>query len=258
MTGAIVLSGCAALRSGAGLVTLAVPDVCLATVAAAQPCYMTVPLPSDADGRTTLQAAETLTRLASRATAGACGPGWGRSADLTELARTMYTSVSVPMVFDADALNALAEHPRGLVAPGGCRILTPHPGEFDRLCGGKPAAGEARARRAVELAARHTIVVVLKGHRTLITDGVRTECNETGNPGMATGGAGDVLTGIITALLCQGLEGWEAARLGVHIHGLAGDHAARRYSQIAMTALDLVHCLGDAWREFQADDGAAG
>ncbi len=258
MTGAIVLSGLATLRSGAGLVTLAVPDVCLETVAAQQPCYMTVPLPCDADGRATLAATGTIELLANRATAGACGPGWGRSADLTQLARTAYTSLGLPMVFDADALNALAEHPQGLSSPGGCRVLTPHPGEFDRLCGVPRADGESRARRAVEMAARHAVVVVLKGHQTLITDGERTVRNETGNPGMATGGAGDVLTGMITALLCQGLDGWEAARLGVHVHGLAGDHAARHYTQVAMTALDIVHCLAQAWREFEDSDRATG
>ncbi len=155
------------------------------------------------------------------------------------------------MVFDADGLNGLSAHPAGLTVPGGCRVLTPHPGEFDRLCGGPPAEGQSRADLAVQMAARHGVVVVLKGHHTLVTDGQRTARNQTGNAGMATGGVGDVLTGVITALLCQGLGGWEAARLGVHIHGLAGDIAAQRYSQVAMTALDVVHCLPDAWRQFQ-------
>ena len=114
-----------------------------------------------------------------------------------------------------------------------------------------PQRAESRADLAVQMAARHGVVVVLKGHHTLVTDGQRTARNQTGNAGMATGGVGDVLTGVITALLCQGLGGWEAARLGVHIHGLAGDIAAQRYSQVAMTALDVVHCLPDAWRQFQ-------
>ena len=132
--------------------------------------------------------------------------------------------------------------------PGGPRVLTPHPGEFARLVG-KKLDGEARQQAAVELAAKCGVVILLKGHRTLITDGKRQAINTTGNPGMATGGSGDVLTGLITALLCQHLEPFDAARLGAHLHGLAGDLAAKEKGEVSLIARDLVEFLPEAFRE---------
>ncbi|MFW6171313.1 MAG: NAD(P)H-hydrate dehydratase, partial [Planctomycetota bacterium] len=167
--------------------------------------------------------------------------------DLDRVVRRIYLEVRLPMVCDADALNALSRDPDGVPMSAGPRILTPHPGEFDRLTGAK--AGGDREQLAIELAASRQAVVVLKGHRTLITDGKRWQRNETGNPGMATAGAGDVLTGVITALLCQGLSPWDAARLGAHVHGLAGDCAAKRLSMVSMTAGDIVHALPEAWQQ---------
>lgn len=249
MTGAIALAGVAALRGGAGLVTLAVPDCCLEVVAGFEPCYMTVPVPCDQAGRFSAAAFDALPPLLARATAAAIGPGLGRSDSLTRGVRACYASLASPLVVDADALNALAAHPDGLAGPGGPRIITPHPGEWDRLC---PTAGrttQEREERAIEVAARLQIVVVLKGHRTLITDGTRSAHNQTGNPGMATGGVGDVLTGLITALLCQGLGPWEAARLAVHVHGLAGDLAARQLTEVAMVASDLLRVLPAAFAQ---------
>ncbi len=158
-------------------------------------------------------------------------------------------TVTQPMVVDADALNALAAHPDGLSQPGGPRIVTPHPGEFDRLCPLVQPTGEQREDRARALAREHELIVVLKGRRTLVTDGRQAWHNQTGNPGMATGGSGDVLTGVVTALLCQGLDPWDAARLGVHVHGRAGDLAAVGQSMVAMTALDIVAALPAAWSE---------
>jgi NAD(P)H-hydrate epimerase len=248
MSGAIALAGMAALRSGAGLVTLGVPDPCLETVAAWEPCCMTVPLPSDAAGRFAASAAPRLLELAERATAVGCGPGWGQHPGLVSLARTLYTSLRQPLVVDADALNALAQSPDALGGAGGPRIITPHPGEFRRLTGVAEHAAAPQQARAIDLAGQQGIVVVLKGHRTLVTDGQRTARNETGNPGMATGGAGDVLTGVITALLGQGVHAWEAARLGVYAHGLAGDLAAQQQTQLGMTARDLVQYLPAAWQ----------
>lgn len=254
MTGAIAMAGMSTLRSGAGLATLAVPDVCLECVAALNPCYTTIPLPCDREGRLVEDGQEQLIGLAEKATAVALGPGLGRSDDMDRLVRVLYTTVSVPMVCDADALNALARHADGLSSAGGPRVMTPHPGEFNRLTGGVAATPEERERLAHALALNHGIVMVLKGHRTLVSDGTRCERNQTGNPGMATGGAGDVLTGVITALLCQGLSPWEAARLGVHVHGMAGDCAASRLSMVAMTAADILDCLPAAWQRFQSRD----
>jgi NAD(P)H-hydrate epimerase len=249
MSGAIALAGMAALRAGAGLVTLGVPDVCLETVAGFEPCFMTVPLPCDAQGCLGEAAEATIQPWIARAGVVACGPGLGRGPGVSRLVRDLYRSVALPLVVDADGLNALAEQTGGLAQAGGPRIITPHPGEFRRLCGGDEQDPRGQQMRAVEMAREYRIVVVLKGHRTLITDGRRWTQNTTGNPGMATAGSGDVLTGILTALLGQGLDPWEAARLGVHLHGLSGDIAARRHTQVAMTARDLVRFLPDAWQE---------
>lgn len=249
MSGAISLAGMAALRAGAGLVTLGVPDVCLETVAGFEPCAMTVPLPCDAQGCLVTAAEESIVSLARRADVLACGPGLGHGLEVAPLVRALYTSVALPLVVDADGLNALAERPDGLTRPGGERVLTPHPGEFQRLTGVAARDARAQEERAMALAAAEGIVIVLKGHRTLIADGRRSVRNTTGNPGMATAGSGDVLTGIITALLGQGLGGWEAARLGVYVHGLAGDLAAAHLTQLGMTARDLVTFLPHAWKE---------
>jgi NAD(P)H-hydrate epimerase len=252
MSGAITLAGMAALRGGAGLVTLAVPEACVDVVAAAEPSYMTLPLPCDRDGRIGLSAREIIEDRGEMATCVACGPGFGRSPELTQLASWMYQALTRPMVYDADALNALAERPHGLLENAGPRILTPHPGEFRRLFGGARDRGD-QARLAMQKAGEHGVVIVLKGHRTLTTDGVRAAENTTGNPGMATGGSGDVLTGLIAALVCQGLAPFEAAQLGVHLHGLAGDLAVKEMGPTAMIASDLICFLPAAIRQLEPD-----
>lgn len=252
MSGAIALAGMATLRSGAGLVTLAVPDVCLETVAAFEPSYMTRPVPCDDQGCMAQAARHDLAEMIEPATAVACGPGWGQSEAVSQLAQRLYTQISVSAVFDADALNGLVAAGATLSHHAGARILTPHPGEFDRLVGEKVPA-EERESRAVRLAADAGVIVVLKGHRTLITDGTQRFQNTTGNAGMATGGCGDVLTGIITALLCQGLEPLDAARLGVHVHGLAGDLAAETVGEFSLIASDLVDFLPEAFASLAVD-----
>lgn len=252
MAGAIALSGMAALRSGAGLVKLAVPDVVLDVVAGFEPSYMTAPLPSDQDGRLTVAAKDRISELADQSTCLACGPGIGRSPQLTDLIVWAYSVLPQPMVVDADALVAVSERPSCLVEPAGPRILTPHPGEFRRLVGmegGERTDYESRARKLAEGCQNGQVVVVLKGHRTLITDGTRSVHNETGNPGMATGGSGDILTGVITALICQGLAPLDAAILGTHVHGLAGDLAAGELGQVSMIASDLLRFLPAAFRK---------
>lgn len=254
MAGAAALAGMAALRSGAGKVHLAVARSCLNTVAGFEPSYMTAPLAEDAAGRIAAAAYPQIVELAKKATVIACGPGLGRSDELDELVARMYCELSSPMLFDADALNALASRSEVLDRPGGPRILTPHPGEFARLVG-KKVANEDGHRVARELAGRCGVVVVLKGHHTLVTDGTRAASNLTGNPGMATGGSGDSLTGIITALACQGLDPFDAARLGVHLHGLAGDLAARKLGQASLIASDIIRFLPAAFLRYQAHGG---
>jgi NAD(P)H-hydrate epimerase len=248
MSGAVALAGMGALRAGAGLVTLAVPDDCLETVAAFEPSYMTRPLPSK-DGQLQLVAKEELPGLIDVATCVACGPGLGRGRQLEQLVGWLYESVRVPLVVDADGLHALAMRSRGLADAAGPRILTPHPGEFRRLVSDNSSPAQQLRSRAVELARVHGIVIVFKGHRTLVTDGEHVIENDTGNPGMATGGSGDVLTGVITALVCQGLSPREAAQLGVHVHGMAGDLAARDLGQVSLVARDLVDYLPRAFQE---------
>ena len=252
MAGAAALAGMAALRGGAGLVRLAVPETVLDTVARFEPSYMTVPLSADDDGRITLAAFDRIAELAEKAAVVACGPGLGRSFDLDQLVVRLYQEIARPMIFDADALNALAAESETLLRRGGPRILTPHPGEFARLIARKLDADQ-RNDAAVELADRCGIVVVLKGHRTLVTDGRRRTLNTTGNPGMATGGTGDVLTGLIAALMSQQMEPFDAARLGVHLHGLAGDLAAEELGQASLIASDLIQYLPEAFLECQND-----
>ena len=249
MSGAIALAGKATLRGGAGLVTLAVPDVCLETVAGFEPCYMTTPLHSDGEGRIAATSLDQLVPLADRATCVACGPGLGRSPELVSFVDELYQTLQKPMVVDADALNALAARRDGVAAPGGERVLTPHLGEFRRLQEQANLESLTAEEAAAKLALRHHIVLVLKGSQTLITDGRRSVRNVTGNPGMATAGSGDVLTGVIAALISQGLSAWDAAQLGVHVHGRAGDLAARQLGQISLIASDLLDYLAPALRE---------
>jgi ADP-dependent NAD(P)H-hydrate dehydratase len=250
MSGAVGLAGMAAMRGGAGLTRIAVPDVCLDTVAGFEPSYMTVSLPNDDAGRIDLAALPKIIELSKAATVLALGPGLGRSDELNQLVGSLYREIEKPMVVDADALNALSTRPEIMAKPGGPRLLTPHPGEFARLAG-KKLDGDKRLHAAVELAAQCGVVVLLKGHRTLITDGKRQAVNSTGNPGMATGGSGDVLTGLITALLCQHLEPFAAAQLGAHLHGLAGDLAVKEKGEASLIARDLVEFLPAAIRNFQ-------
>jgi len=251
MAGAIALAGMSCLRSGAGLVKLAVPECVLNCVAGFEPAYMTVPLACDSAGRLVIKALDQLQPLLEAATCIAVGPGLSRSDELTQLVRRLYTTVSRPMVIDADGLNALATSDKGLAGAAGPRILTPHPGEFARLAkmpaDQKPSRDEQQAA-AFQLASEHKLTIVLKGHRTYITDGTREAFNTTGNPGMATGGTGDVLTGIITALVCQGLSPFDAAVLSAHVHGLAGDLAAATLGEVSLIATDLVHHLPQAFR----------
>jgi len=246
MSGAVAMAGMAALRGGAGLVRLAVPGVCLDSVARFEPSYMTAPLPTDRAGRIALHARPRIFELASAATVVACGPGLGRSLGLEVLVCELYQKLPGLLLVDADGLNALAARPQVLLAPGGPRILTPHPGEFARMRGNR-LPPDQREAEAIKLAGQWRAVIVLKGHRTLTTDGHRLAHNSTGNPGMATGGSGDVLTGLITALACQGLTPLDAARLGVHLHGLAGDLAVDQLGQVSLTASDLIRFLPAAF-----------
>ena len=260
MAGAIGLAGMAALRSGAGLVKLAVPASCLPTVASFEPSYMTVPLAEDSRGRLSGAAREQIGELVAEATSVAIGPGLGQSDALVDLVEWLFQTFPRPLVVDADALNALAKgnrfrgHVAQRVAAGaGPRVLTPHPGEFRRLWGGAADSREDQQLQAFALAKQTETVIVLKGSRTFVTDGRLAYVNRTGNPGMATGGSGDVLTGITATLLAQQFE-WRggkalgAACLATYWHGLAGDQAAAELGEVSLIASDLLRFLPAAIR----------
>lgn len=254
MAGSISLSSIACLRSGAGLVTVATAAACQATVAGFEPSLMAAPLPCDEEGRIASAALGKIRDLAQRASVIACGPGLGRSLELTAIVAALYRELRQPMVVDADGLNALSTLTDVLPHHAGPRILTPHPGEFGRLVRHAKQSVEERTAKAVDLAGRAGIVILLKGHPTLVTDGAREWHNPTGNPGMATGGAGDILTGVIAALLCQGLAPFDAAQLGAYVHGLAGDLAAEKLGQVSMIASDLLDFLPAAFQKVAADE----
>jgi len=262
MAGAIALAGMACLRSGAGLVRLAVPKCIVSTVSGFEPSYMTVPLPDDDEGRIRVHTGDLngLTSLAHAATCVGVGPGLGQSVDLAAFVCAAYQTFPEPMVLDADALNALARTEKGWVGkPNAPRVLTPHPGEFARLVGLDNFAKAPRSEQVAKarlFARNEGVVVLLKGHQTFITDGHREANNATGNPGMATGGSGDVLTGIIVALICQQMEALDAAVLGAHLHGLAGDLAAAELGQVSLIASDLLRYLPQAFKEVNGERGA--
>lgn len=275
MIGAPALVANAALRSGAGLVAVACPETIQTAVATLCPCATSIPLPEDAEGRIRPGASrrkledQGLLIPGSAPTVVAMGPGLGTGdarfgRGLCSLADAFRRGAGVPVVLDADGLNAMR---RTKSASGGRgweteshlhTIITPHPGEMARLHGISTTKVQAdhegiavrtarmmagSVAQASGLSSADRPVVVLKGYRTIVTDGIRVFVNRTGNAGMATGGSGDVLTGIIAGLVAQGMLRWDAAVLGVHLHGLAGDSAARALGQHGLVATDLIDYL---------------
>lgn len=242
-TGAAALAARAALRTGAGLITVATPRQVWPIVAAKLDEPMVMPMAEDKAGRLSLQAAPALVQLLAKADACLIGPGLGRSGELDALVATLVDEARYPVVLDADGINAMAGHIDRLREAACPLILTPHDGEFLRLSPGAalpPADFDTRADRAMMLARRLGAVVLLKGYRTAITDGERLYRNETGNPGMATGGSGDVLAGMLVSLLGQGLAPLEAAAAAAWLHGAAGDRCAAERGEYGMTPSDLI------------------
>ncbi len=252
MAGAVALAGISSLRMGAGLVRLAIPEPIANLVASFEPSYMTVSLPTDDGVRGSIRAYHELVKEIEWADVVAIGPGLGQSKDLAQLVRWLFDRTEKPAIFDADALNMLS--PLDLSArPAGPRILTPHPGELRRLAGKPLASRDEQIKAAQLIAAKLGVIVLVKGEGTAITDGQATALNTTGNPGMATGGSGDALTGIIAALVGQKLSPLEAAVLGAHLHGLAGDLAAAELGEISLMASDLPRFLPRAIQQYQRD-----
>ncbi len=282
MPGAPALAANAALRAGAGLVTLAIPKSIQVATATLAPCATSIPLPEDAAGLLNPRGSLSVFRrqnLLSR-TAGptvvAAGPGLGRGGSAFDRGwfdlLDCLAECGIPIVLDADGLNAL-HRKTDWDGPGWDAwhrfrgVLTPHPGELARLLGISTAdVQQHRERLAVTVArqmnrpratrlsrkdgppaAAPEVVVVLKGADTIVTDGQRVFVNRTGNPGMATGGSGDILTGVIAALIAQGLSFFDAAVAGTHVHGLAGDLAARELGEVSLIASDLLSFLPTAF-----------
>ena len=238
LTGAAVLAAQAASRTGSGLVFLGVPEAVYPICATQCRSQIVFPLPCDGEGRLSLAALDEIERRLHRMDAVLLGPGLGRGGDLPALVRALLTRCRVPMVLDADGLNALDGHIDVLRGSSCPLILTPHDGEFLRL-GGDPLAAD-RVREAREMARRGKCIVLLKGNRTIITDGAAVYRNTTGNPGLACGGSGDVLAGILVSLLGQRVMPLEAAAGAAWIHGAAGDACAERLGEYGMIPEDLL------------------
>ncbi len=253
LTGAAALCSLGALRVGAGLITLATPASQQPVLAVKLTEAMTMSLPETKAHAMSLAALPSLREFAERSDALAIGPGLSQQPETKQLIRQWLPLLRKPCVLDADALNAVADDVAVLKRLAQPVIVTPHPGEMARLV--KLSAADIqrdRERIAQEFAKMYGVVVVLKGHRTIVAnvDG-QSSVNETGNPGMASGGMGDVLTGMIAGLLGQQLSLIDAARLAVYLHGLAGDVAAERRGAVGLIASDLLDTIPDAIRRYQ-------
>ena len=241
LAGAAMLAARAALRTGSGLVYLGVPEAIYPVCAGACASAVVFPLPSDQDGRFSFEAAGALEKRLPNMDAVLFGCGVGQSDVLERLLKWLLLNCRAPLVLDADGINLLAQHMDVLRGSRCPVILTPHDGEYLRL-GGDPKAKD-RVEEAMRFARDTGTILLLKGHRTIVTDGLNVYRNTTGNPGMATGGSGDVLSGVIVSLLGQHVMPLEAAAAGAWIHGAAGDMAAREIGEYGMIPEDIIERL---------------
>lgn len=251
MTGAAALVGRAALRAGAGLVRVATSKSALPIVAAIEPSYTTLPLPEDAAGRASSKAINAILNAAEENDVVAIGPGLGQSTGLRSVVETLIQQEGLRLLIDGDGLNNLSRLSGWPKKRKADLVLTPHPGEMKRLWSGlfREEMPRDRQQTATQVAQLTYTTVVLKGAGTVVTDSERLYVNTTGNPGMGTAGAGDVLTGIASALMGQGLSNFDAAVLGVYVHGLAGDIAAAQLGQVSLIATDLIDTLPQAFQK---------
>jgi len=253
MTGAAALCTTGALRVGAGLVTLGIPKSLHHPMVEKLTEAMFRVLPETKEGSLSLQGLPEIASDIDKMDAVAVGPGLSQNPQTKALVRQLLPKIAKPLVLDADGLNALAEEVGLLKKLSLPVILTPHPGEMGRLTRLSPDDVQRdRERIATEFAKKYNVIVVLKGHATVVADYAGSVyVNDTGNPGMASGGCGDVLTGMIAGLLGQRLSLWDAARLGVYLHGLAGDLAAAERGEIGLLASDLADRIPQAIRKYQ-------
>ncbi len=249
--GAAILAARSAVRSGAGLVTVAVPDPIVQTVDGGSLESMTLPLPCSEEGGLVPPAAENVLEFSLDKDVIAIGPGLGLNHTTIETVHQLISESAIPMVLDADGLNAVGTRLELLRDRSADTVLTPHPGELGRLLGKTPSEVQSDRLKIARQAAEQTrSVVVLKGHRTLVADPVAgVFVNPTGNPSMASGGSGDVLTGIIAALIAQGLSALDAAKLGTYIHGFAGDLVGDPEVFLGFSASDLIDAIPQAFHQ---------
>ncbi|MFA5311425.1 MAG: NAD(P)H-hydrate dehydratase [Candidatus Omnitrophota bacterium] len=245
-SGAAILCSLAALRSGAGLVTLGVPQGINSAIIKIKPVeVMSLPLPETKEGSLGISGFNKVKTFLEKCNLAVIGPGLTQNTSTQKLLLKLLSKIHKPMVIDADGLNALAGH---LNLLSNMHVLTPHPGEMARLSG--LSIGEIQGNRsevAKKFAKKYKVTLVLKGHQTVVCDySGNLYINKTGNPGMATAGSGDVLTGMIAAFMGQGLGAFEAAKFAVYLHGLAGDMAADEKTQISLIASDIIDKIPEA------------
>lgn len=247
-SGAAALAGRAALRSGAGVVCVAVPATVVSVVASIEPCYTTLSLDADENGAISPATVGAIIGVAERNDVIAFGPGSGTGAGARDGVNALLAKSGVRLVIDADGINCLAKDPTWIGRKKASAILTPHPGEMKRLWLSlfRKEMPSDRVEQAVSMAEKTDCTIVLKGASTVVSDGKKVYVNKTGNAGMATAGSGDVLTGCIAAMAGR-LGDLEAAVLGVYVHGLAGDIGAEKIGVESLIATDIIDSLGKAF-----------
>jgi len=253
--GAAAMAGISALRAGSGLSTVATPKSILGTVAGFHPELMTEPLPETDAGTISAGSRDRIEELVRGKSVVAIGPGISRNPETSQLVRSLMATLQLPIVLDADGLNAFEGRSGELNGRGRTLVITPHPGEMARLTGlSVPDVQKDRLGVARKFAREHELIVVLKGHRTLAVqpDG-EAWANTTGNPGMATGGTGDILTGVVAGMIAQHpKQAFLAAVAAVHLHGLAGDVMREQVGEHSLVATDLLQGLPEAFRRTQS------
>lgn len=268
MVGAAVLCSRSSLRAGAGLVRVGMPWRLAAVLAGRDPNVMTLALPETEEGTLSAMAPGKILEALKGFDVLSIGPGISTNAQTVSAVRNLLPQVEQKLVIDADALTAIAKDPGEVLLKlnkkAGKAVLAPHPGEMHRLLSGAQTNIDlgrdeaARKKAALEFAQKFGCVVVLKGHRTIVTDGEKLYINTTGNPGMAKAGMGDVLTGVIAAMRAQGYEPLEAAILGAHLHGLAGDLTRDLMGEFGMIASDVIEGLPEATKRHAAASASPG
>ncbi|MDP6924705.1 MAG: NAD(P)H-hydrate dehydratase [Candidatus Scalindua sp.] len=265
LTGAAYLCSKAALRSGSGIVTLGIPESLNPVMEAKLTCVMTRPLPETKASTLSNKGKKEIMKLCESHDVVALGPGLSQQPETRELILWLIQNIDRNMVIDADGLNALSDKVNVLHKIKRQAVLTPHPGEMSRLAGLGSAKDVQKERLNTatqfvqsiqkKLNNERKLILVLKGDKTLVADSGKVYVNRTGNPGMATAGTGDVLTGIIASLIGQGYDVFDASQLGVYIHGLAGDIAANKKGELSMIASDIIEYLPDAFIKYNKTKG---